>query len=201
MFQSPKKIATGTDFLSVADMNDDGIPDLITRSCEFLTFTGGILLGTENGGYQAPLCFESHGFPNQIVAADLNADQALDLVVTPKLSDDISVLLGNGDGSFRSHQRFGVGSFPLDYPVKTVVADINGDKLPDLVAANANSDDVSILIGRGDGSFYGQKRFAAGKNPVYFAVGDLNGDNLDDIVVANKGSGLTPGNVSVLLQH
>jgi hypothetical protein len=58
------------------------------------------------------------------------------------ISQDVSVLLGNGDGSFQAAQNFGAGSFP----VSVAVDDFNGDGLPDLAVANDSSNNVSVLI-------------------------------------------------------
>ena len=75
------------------------------------------------------------------------------------------------------------------------VGDLNGDGKPDLAVANSNSDDVSVLLGNGDGTFQAPVSYAAGVSPVSVAVGDLNGDGKPDLAVANSGS----DDVSVLL--
>ena len=68
---------------------------------------------------------------------------------TLTLDDDVSILLGNGDGTFAAATNFGVG----DLPQSVSVSDFNGDGNQDLVTANTSSDDVSILLGDGSGSF------------------------------------------------
>ena len=103
----------------------------------------------------------------------------------------MSVLLGNGDGTFRPQARFAAGSSPNS----VAIGDVNGDGRPDLVTANNGSDDVSVLLGNGDGTFRPQARFAAGSSPYSVAIGDVNGDGRPDLVTANNGS----GDVSVLL--
>jgi hypothetical protein len=72
-----------------------------------------------------------------------------------------------------------------DRPVSVVVADLDGDSVPDLVTANGNSDDVSVLLGNGDGSFQAAISFAAGDQPESVAVADLDGDSVPDLVTAN----------------
>ena len=69
-----------------------------------------------------------------------------------RMSDNVSVLLGNGDGSFQSAVNYGAG----DGPSSVAIGDLNGDANLDLAVANRYSDNVSVLLGNGDGSF--QKR-------------------------------------------
>jgi VCBS repeat protein len=71
------------------------------------------------------------------------------------------------------------------FPQSVAVADLNHDGLPDLVTANAGSNDVSVLLGRGDGTFTAPRRFTVGTNPVSVAIGDLNGDLIPDLVTAD----------------
>ena len=68
------------------------------------------------------------------------------------------------------------------------VADFNGDHIPDIAATNYDSADVSILLGRGDGSFDPQRRFDATAAPFDLDIGDLNGDGVPDLVVADASS-------------
>ena len=87
--------------------------------------------------------------PLSVAVADLNGDTVPDLVTANFRSDDVSVLLGNGDGSFQAAVAFAAG----DGPFSVAVADLDGDSVPDLVTANIDGDDVSVLLGNGDGSF------------------------------------------------
>jgi hypothetical protein len=75
------------------------------------------------------------------------------------------------------------------------VADLNADGQPDLATANASSGDVSVLLGRGDGTFQEQRRFAVGDDPGSLVVADLNADGRPDLATANAAS----DDVSVLL--
>src|SRR5678815_4670509 len=70
-------------------------------------------------------------------------------------------------------------------PVAVAVADLNHDGIPDLVTANAFSNDVSVLVGHGDGTFAAPQRVAVGNFPQSVAVADLNGDGIPDLVTAN----------------
>ena len=131
--------------------------------------------------------------PESVAVADLNGDGIPDLVAANTLSNDVSVLLGRGEGTFAPEQRFPVGTTTA--PSAVAVADLNHDGLPDLVTTNANSNDVSVLLGHGDGTFAAPQRVTVGIFPQSVAVADLNHDGLPDLVTANAGS----NDVSVLL--
>ena len=75
------------------------------------------------------------------------------------------------------------------------MADLTGDGIPDLVVANYNDDTVSVLLGKGDGTFLPQEVFPVGDKPYSVALADLTGDGRDDIIVANSAS----DTVSVLM--
>src|SRR5215467_7993313 len=82
-------------------------------------------------------------------------------------------------------------------PESVAVGDFNGDGTPDLAVANIGSNNVSVLLGNGDGSFQAAQDFGAGIWPISVAVGDFNGDGKPDLAVANYGS----NNVSVLINN
>jgi len=104
-------------------------------------------------------------------------------------SGDVSILLGNGDGSFQTARSIGADSAPSS----VAVADVNGDGVEDLVVANL-SNDVSVVFGNGDGSFQATPNFGVGGGASSVAVGDFNRDGLADLAVAGS-----LGIVSVLL--
>ena len=70
-------------------------------------------------------------------------------------------------------------------PYSVAIGDLNGDAKPDLVTANNRSDNVSVLLGNGDGSFQTPLDYNAGSGPRSVAIGDLNGDAKPDLTVAN----------------
>src|SRR5207249_1812966 len=112
----------------------------------------------------------------------------------------VSVLLGNGDGTFRASPTFAAG----ENPSSVAMGDLNGDGRPDLAVANSDPSDVSVLLGNGDGTFQTAQAFAAGDHPISVAVGDVNGDGRPDLAVANdlsieEGGFPVQGTVSVLL--
>jgi len=83
------------------------------------------------------------------VTGDFNGDGKLDVAVVVERVSEISILLGNGDGTLQPHQDFVVGANPLGL----AAGDFNGDGKLDLVVANANDSTVSVLLGNGDGTF------------------------------------------------
>src|SRR5262249_10303038 len=99
-------------------------------------------------------------------------------------SNNLSVLLGNGDGTFQPQRLYDAG----DTPTSVAVADLDGDGKLDLVVANFGSGDVSVLLGNGDGSFRPQRTYAAGDGPSSVGGADLNGDGRPDLAVANAES-------------
>jgi hypothetical protein len=120
-----------------------------------------------------------------VAAADLNGDGHPDLVATNYGASNVSVLLGNGDGTFQAAVGYGTDSAPRD----VVIADFNGDGKPDIAVCNENSNDVSILLGNGDGTFQQPPmNFAALMAPAAIATADFNGDSIPDLAVAASGS-------------
>src|SRR5215831_12769051 len=94
----------------------------------------------------ASLDFEAGSDPQSVAVGNFNGDGALDVVVANLLDNNVSVLLGNGDGSFQPARSFDVGR----QPYSVAVGDFNGDGVPDLVVANVLDNNVSVLLGSGD---------------------------------------------------
>ena len=135
--------------------------------------------------------FGDSGGPYSVAVGDFNGDSKQDLAVANFNSDNVSILLGDGAGSFSAATNFGASGGSI----KVAVGDFNGDGKQDLAVANYRSGNVSILLGDGAGSFSAATNFGAGIQPVSVAVGDFNGDGKQDLAVANRSS----GNVSILL--
>ena len=117
----------------------------------------------------------------EMATGDFNGDGILDLAVTNSNDGTVSVLLGNGDGTFKTAVNYAVGVTPFGI----AVADLNHDGKLDLVVANYGDNTVSVLMGNGDGTFQPARSYAAGSRPVTVAVGDFNGDGKLDIAVAD----------------
>ena len=111
----------------------------------------------------------------------LNNDSRLDVIVSNYGSNDVSVLLGYGNGSFEDERRYAVGSSPQ----AVAIGDLNNDHRPDITVSNYESGDVSVLLGHGDGTFEEQTKYAVGSGPFGIAIGDFNKDGRLDIVVTS----------------
>ena len=198
-FKTSTKFVTGDNVGSVAaaDVNGDGIPDLIFDITDFNgaeTGDASVLLGNGDGTFQSADIFGIFGSSLSVTTADVNADGRPDLLVgslSSSSGDNVGVLLGKGDGTFHTAVTFLTG----DWPGSVTVADVNGDGLPDLFVANKDSDTLSVLLGNGDGTFQTQTTFTTGVEPNSATTADVNGDGRLDLVVANGGS----NNISVLL--
>lgn len=187
--------------LLVMDFNGDGKPDLLA-SLTSSGISGGfvLLLGKGDGSFQTPLETDT-ALGGLITAADFNDDGKVDVALATFGGDSMGLLgkvalfLGNGDGTFQTERDFDYE--PGDYPTYIIAADFNGDGKSDVAVANAYGNDVSIILGNGDGTFqFTTQAWSAERGPFPVA-GDFNGDGLTDLAVANYGS----GNVSILLNR
>jgi len=188
----------------VADFNGDGKPD-IAVAVPFEDVVS-VLLGNGDGTFQPYVQYPTPFEPMSVTAADFNRDGRIDLAVAAENVETepglVSILLGNGDGTFQSH---------VDYPAgqcsnSVSVADFNGDGKLDLAVGNVNCgksypelDSVSILLGNGDGTFQPYTTNGTGANPT-FAIGDFNHDARLDLAIAYQSCFTCgAGTVSILL--
>jgi hypothetical protein len=205
--------AGGPASIAVADVNSDGIPDLIVASCVSAgdqpcggEGSVGVLLGKGDGTFQPVVTYDAGKYGSVSVAvADLNGDGKPDLVVanpcTSQFFDcpnggSVTILLGHGDGTFQSGTAYDSGG---TYASSVAVADFDGDGNLDVVVSNLYSANVGVLRGNGDGTLQPVVTYASrGYLAAFVATADVNGDGKPDIVVANE-TGLGPGVISVLL--
>jgi hypothetical protein len=188
------------DSVATADFNRDGKLDLAVAN--FSDNTVSIFMGTGDGSFQAQVDYATATDPSSVAVGDFNKDGKMDLAVangTDSSGNTVSVLLGNGDGTFQAHVDYqaGRGSFPVN---SVAVGDFNRDGNLDVAVGNYGPDfltgSVSILLGNGDGTFQPHVDYRAGVNPVGVLVGDFNRDNKLDLAVPNNNA---PQGVSILL--
>jgi 6-phosphogluconolactonase (cycloisomerase 2 family) len=173
----------------VSDFNNDGNQDLAVVN--FTSDTVSILLGNGAGAFSTKSTPAVGHAPISATAGDFNRDGNLDLAVAnycPSCGEGgstVSILLGNGDGTFSSGSDVPVG---MD-PESVITADFNGDGNLDLAVTNGQSNTVSIRLGNGHGTFTSSSDIPVGNGPVGIVAGDLNGDGLLDLAVANSNDG------------
>lgn len=187
------------------DINGDGIPDIIEAG-NIVTGgdQGGILvfLGTGNGQYAPPVPYDTGVSPGRaLVAGDFNGDGKIDIVVASLCFDSscaqggVSILLGNGDGTFQPSVIYATGA---QYAYSVAVGDFNGDGKLDVAVANQFSS-VGILLGNGDGTLQPVVVTAAGSQNLSIAAADFNGDGKTDIALDSYDPGAGAGSVQILL--
>jgi hypothetical protein len=138
--------------------------------------------------FSSPVSYSVGTFPYDIVTADFNEDGKLDLAVANSGGTNISVLLGNGDGTFESAVNYDAGA---PNPAFLAKGDFNNDGKTDLAAAST-SDMVSILLGNGDGSFQAPRVLTVPFGPI--VVADFNLDGFSDLAVGGTSVNIFLGN-------
>lgn len=190
-------LATFPESLTLGDFNSDGNLDIAVAN--YGPGSVGILLGNSNGTFQNVVTYPEvfNSAPEFIVTADFNGDGKLDLATcnsgNPVGNNKISVLLGNGDGTFQTPPALYTTGLN---PIFMVTADFNGDGKPDLATSNSHGT-ISVLLNSGTGTFPAKTDPSAGTDPNGLAAADVNLDGFPDLVVASGGS----NSVTVLLNN
>ncbi|HYL62253.1 MAG TPA: FG-GAP-like repeat-containing protein [Candidatus Methylomirabilis sp.] len=177
----PSAIVTG-------DFNADGNQDFIVTN--FKDNTISVFLGNGDGTFRqaagSPFALPSGvAGPIAMTATDFNGDGKLDLAIVNQTTNSVSILLGDGDGTFTqaANSPIAVGKVP----VAIASGDVNLDTHPDIAVLNQADNTVSVLLGNGDGTFTAapSSPLTTGQTPTGIAIADFNGDgNLDIAVTA-----------------
>jgi hypothetical protein len=199
-FASKMDFATGLSPISLiaADFNGDGKSDLAVA--DFANLAISIHLGNGDGTFQSGLTFPTRNPPHRLIAADFNHDGKLDIatvnstLVTGAAHSSVSILLGNGVGTFTPFV-----DYPMDGATLSIASgDFNGDGHLDLAIGNIGLGVVSILLGSGDGRFAAPVNYDFGIGNFVstdLVAGNFNG--LGNLDLAACGG----GNVSILLAN
>ena len=176
--------------------NTDSFPDLLVASQ--VTNSVSVLLGNGDGTFSNPASSASYTVgrrPTAIAVGQIHTltDSNLGFVVTNADDNSYSVFTGNGDGTFAQVQGspFALPNVVANSeqgPVALTIADFNGDGIPDLAIVNKTSGTVTVLQGKGDGTFteFAKSPITVGTSPVAVAAGSLSASSGPALVVANQ---------------
>ena len=184
---------------AVGDLNGDGRPDIATANRRRSSTT--VLLNQGDGSFGAPVDYRTGPGPISTAIGDVNGDGLADVVSANGSTDPsgetywidtVSVLLGRGDGTLRPTRDYRIRDAQHEF-ITVRIADVNGDRKPDLVAADLGDEwSMTVLVNGGNGTFgrhfdYGHNDYTSqdvGQGSEVVALGDLNGDRRLDAVEA-----------------
>jgi large repetitive protein len=169
--------------IAIGDFTNNGILDIVAAD--------GVHLGTGDGTFEAPsvtgALADPSSSPSAIAVGDFNGDGDLDAAVALSATDSISISLGNGNGTFQPATTIGLPAG--SEPDAIVAGDFLGNGRTDLAVADAGTNDVTILLGKGDGTFQIGASIPVGQFPVAIAEGEFENDGRIDLAVADQLSG------------
>jgi hypothetical protein len=190
-FMPPKPIALPSTAQQIVagDFNGDGLPDLATANSNNSVYSVSVLLNKGKGTFAKPISYPVGAGPFGLAEGDLNGDGYPDLVTANSNDNTFSVLLNKGDGrgTFNPATSYHGSGGQED----TIIADMNGDGHPDIVAANPWGNNVMVLLNQGNGTFGAPidcSNVPAGstvRGPIYVAAADFNNDGKLDLVTAD----------------
>jgi hypothetical protein len=178
----------------VTDLNSDGKLDVVAETAFSSTEGVSVLIGNGNGTFQTRVDYLFSGLaqPKSIQASDFNNDTKPDIVVIN--GSGATVFLGNGDGTLQSPVSYGSS----DFATSVAVGDFNADAKMDLAVSSYGfgpNGVVSVMLGKGDGTFLPAVNYSSAPSPFSIVKGDFNSDSKLDLATVN----IQVDSVSILL--
>ncbi len=182
--QTIAQLAVFTSQAQVADINGDGVPDLVGGGApQDQTGDLAVALGNGDGTFADPVYTTTGSAQREFVVRDLDRDGNLDLA-SLSFDEGIVAAYGDGSGAFPTLRRLrGEGISGYRNAVGIAVGDIDGDAIDDVVVANESGSDLAVHYGFGDGTFdQRQTRYGMRPRVTDVELADLDGDAVLDVV-------------------
>ena len=186
-FAAKVDYATGSGSTSVVsgDLDGDGRPDLAVANANSNTVS--VLRNLGSGTFAPRVDYTTGSQPTSVAIGDLDGDGKPDLVVGNSNGSTMSVFKNNGNSSFPARVDYAISSNYICV-ASVAIADLDGDRSPDLVVTNGLGDTVSVFRNNANGTFVANVDYATGPNASSVAIGDLDADGRPDLAVANHSS-------------
>ena len=167
-------------YLTIDDYNSDGNDDIAIALNGLKVKHIKMLFGNGDGTFLPPKRITGGNQSSYIVHHDMNLDGKTDLIASSPMRDSLSIYVGDGKGEFSKLEDFAGEKGPHNI----VAGDFTGDKVPDIVVCNRRGGSISVIPGRGDGTFvYPHFNYVVGSQPRSITGADFNRDGMMDIAV------------------
>jgi hypothetical protein len=167
-------------YITIDDYNSDGNDDIAIALNGLKVKHIKMLFGNGDGTFLPPKKITGGNQSSFIVHHDMNLDGKTDLIASSPMRDSLSIYVGDGKGEFSKLEDFAGEKGPHNI----VAGDFTGDKVPDIVVCNRRGGSISVIPGRGDGTFvYPHFNYVVGSQPRSITGADFNRDGMMDIAV------------------